>query len=90
MEPDKLEALLFQLFEREVHLTLSQGCHGHCSSAGVGQRFSISSCMPACLTLRQICKSLLAGAVDTAEACGADRPASCISEGDLAKDCQVE
>ena len=29
MEPDKLEALLFQFFEREVHLILSQGCHGH-------------------------------------------------------------
>ena len=27
MEPDKLEALLFQLFEREVYLTLSQ-CSG--------------------------------------------------------------
>ena len=28
MEPDKLEALLFQFFEREVHLTLSHCCHG--------------------------------------------------------------
>ena len=38
MDPDKLEALLFQLFEREVHLTLSRGCHGHYLSAAIGQK----------------------------------------------------
>ena len=90
MEPDKLEALLFQFFEREVHSTLLQRFHGQSPSAAIRQRISISSCMPACVTMKQMRKSCLAGTVDTAEACGADGPACCIFEGGLAKDCQTE
>ena len=87
MEPDKLEALLFQLFEREVHGTLSECCRVHSSSAAICR--DVHQLLFACMSsqMRQILTSHLAGAVDTTKACGADRSACCFSEGDLAKDC---
>ena len=93
MEADRLESLLFQLFEREVQIplttTISSLQKPMCSLAASVLCLS-TLCLRPFLAGQMMLVTIAAGAVDLAEAGGADRSACCLPEGNTPKDRQAE